>query len=374
MTLRFQPPPPPALPLEQSEYHSFWRTARWSWWRPVVAMVVFGVAFFGFALLAIVASLLIDGSTGRTSPEDFLQRASEGIIEVTPALFLANNLALAALIPTALLLGWALFRQRPRWLSSVTGGIRWGWLARCAMVIVPLWLVYLGAEYLMAWQFDEEFSLSVNPDTWLLVIGILVTTPLQAAGEEYGFRGFIQRSVSSFFRSSRIGLAVGALVASSLFMLAHGAGDMWLNVFYFSFAMVATWMTWRTGGLEAAIVMHVTNNVLSEATMPFQDISGMFNREAGTAGWPVLIGVAVCVGAALLVDWQARRTGVVRSNDPGARTQEGKWFLAARQPWVVPQERHPEVLGPEQQFAAGASDPNRIEQWPPPREWDERQD
>ena len=55
-----------------------------------------------------------------------------------PAGFLYLNLALAALIPTAGLSIWIAHRIRPRYLSSVAGGLRWKWLLRCVLVTLPV--------------------------------------------------------------------------------------------------------------------------------------------------------------------------------------------------------------------------------------------
>ncbi|HSN43773.1 MAG TPA: type II CAAX endopeptidase family protein, partial [Propionibacteriaceae bacterium] len=239
----------------------------------------------------------------------------------TPVFFLSNNVGLALLIPVSLLLGWWLFGQRPKWLSSVVGGIRWGWLLRCTLVLLPLWIVYLAFDSFMIYRADGTLGLEANGDTWLLLLGILLTTPFQAAGEEYAFRGFLARSASSFFPWSKVGLIVSMIFSSTLFMFAHGAGDPWLNLFYFSFGLVASIMTWWTGGLEAAIAMHVVNNVLSELVLPFQDISGMFDRSAGVADAQVLIGVAVPMVGLGLIMWQAKRHHIVRTSAP-ARGQD----------------------------------------------------
>ena len=48
-----------------------------------------------------------------------------------------------------------------------------------------------------------------------------------------------------------------------LFALAHGAQDAWLFGDRFAFALVASWLAWRTGGLEAPIALHVANNLVS---------------------------------------------------------------------------------------------------------------
>ena len=48
-------------------------------------------------------------------------------------------------------------------------------------------------------------------------IVILFTTPLQAIGEEYGFRGYLMQAFGSFFDGSRVGRAVAASPRAALF-------------------------------------------------------------------------------------------------------------------------------------------------------------
>ncbi|MEL4505962.1 type II CAAX endopeptidase family protein [Luteococcus sp. H138] len=314
------PMPTVELPVTESSYHQFWRTPLWRWWRPLAVLVVGALAFFLLSMVFGAIAIGIDVSTGRRTMEEVRQMSNENL-KMTPALFLINNLSLALFIPIGMLLGRWFFKQRPGWLSSITGRIRWVWLGRCFAVLLPLWLLYIGLETWLMSRSPQGLGLAVNSDTWLLLFGILLTTPFQAAGEEYGFRGAINRALASFFTHRWIGFVVGAVVSSTLFMFSHFAQDIWLNIFYFCFGMIACGMTLRTGGLEAAIAMHIVNNVLSEATMPFSDISDMFDRSAGAAGPSALIGVAVPLIGWALVEWQARRHKVVAATAPGLERQ-----------------------------------------------------
>lgn len=76
-------------------------------------------------------------------------------------------------------------------------------------------------------------------------------------------------------------------------------------------------MTWRTGGLEAAIAMHVVNNVLSELVMPFTDISDMFDRQSGVGDPSILVMTALQLVALLLVDRMHRRRNDAVATAPG---------------------------------------------------------
>ncbi|GAA1372629.1 hypothetical protein GCM10009638_05220 [Luteococcus sanguinis] len=306
------------LPVQLRQYQEFWRSPRWSWWRPVVATVLALVLFLVSQTVALIVAMAADAASGRVPLDQAMEELGQS---TTPAFFAANNVSLASLIPISMLIAWWVTGQRPKWLTGVVGGFRWGWFARCVGLLLPLWLVYIGIEWWAISQSDEGLGLKINNDTWFLLATILITTPLQAAGEEYGFRGLLNRAAASFFKNRTLGLLVGLIFSSCLFMLAHGAGDPWLNLFYFCFGAIACIMTWRTGGLEAAIAMHAVNNLLSEASLPFSDISDMFNREAGTADASVLIGVVVPLIGLALVEWQARRQQIIRATAPAAALQ-----------------------------------------------------
>ncbi len=150
-----------------------------------------------------------------------------------------------------------------------------------------------------------------------MIIVVLLTTPLQCAGEEYGTRGLINRLLGSY-GSARVSFWIGAIGSSVVFMLLHAAQDPYLNAFYFTFGMTACWMAWRTGGLEASIAMHVVNNVLAMSVLPFSDFSGIFERGAGSANALELVPLALvmiaCVG---IVEWQVRRKKPVADRRPG---------------------------------------------------------
>jgi membrane protease YdiL (CAAX protease family) len=151
-----------------------------------------------------------------------------------------------------------------------------------------------------------------------MIIVILLTTPLQCAGEEYGLRGLVNRLFGSY-GSSRVSFWIGAVVSSVAFMFLHAAQDIYLNAFYFSFGMISCWMAWRTGGLEAGIALHVVNNMVAMAVLPFSDFSGLFNRQAGSANpMDVLPLAAVMLASMGLVEWQVRRRKPVAVAAPGA--------------------------------------------------------
>jgi membrane protease YdiL (CAAX protease family) len=277
-----------------------------AWWRGALAIVLLAVVFLVLSLALGVAAVAVDLLTGAYSLEDL----SSGAITLTPWSMLANNLALGAMWPVAVLLQWWLFGVRPRWMSSVEGRFRWRWFGRLALVIVPVWTVYVGISFLLS-----PLDAVVIDGTVVAMLAVVVlTTPLQSAGEEFGTRGLIQRSAGSWFGNPAVAFAVGTIVSGAVFATAHLAGDPWLIAYYFVFGASLSITARGTGGLEAPILIHVTNNVLLLVpTALMSQTDQVFQRDAGTGGPFMLVPMAVCVLAAVLSTWWARRNHIVTS-------------------------------------------------------------
>ena len=304
------PPKPSVLPVEPREYHEFLRTPSMRWWRPVLALLMGGALFFASSMLFGVIAMTYDLATGRTTFADY---GSIERITMTPALFLCNNLALAACVPIAMLTQWACFGQRPRWLSSVTGAFRWRWFGECVLWTLPLLLITVVLNAVLS-GLD---GVRVGPDTAFMIAAVLLTTPLQSAGEEFLLRGLGQRAVAAWL-PRLTGLVVSTAVTAIIFMLLHGAGDPWLNAFYLFFAVGGSVLAWRTGGLEAAVALHTVNNLVSMIFLPFVDFSDMFNRSAGTGSPLVLLQMAIVAAVCTVLLWRARVRGLVVRTAPAA--------------------------------------------------------
>ncbi len=304
------PPKPSALPVAQREYHEFFRAPRFRWWKPLAAIGMFAASAF-LVILLLTPIIFIDVANGRID----LGKLTSGEIPTTPLLFLVNNLGLAVWVPLAGLTAWAVFGQRPRWLSSIAGGFRWRLFGRFALIAFVVLAISTGADIAFSGGVD---GLAWNSDSLFLIVTIVLTTPFQSAGEEYALRGLGARAIGSWFGWRRAGLAVATAVTSVIFMLLHGAGDPWLNAFYLLFAVLSSVLVWRTGGLEASVALHVCNNLISEATLPFSPIEGIFDRHAGVAGPETLWQMAAIVIVAALMLWQARRLKLPRTAAPAA--------------------------------------------------------
>ena len=305
------PAAPPVLPVRPREYHEFYRTPRLRWWHPLVALLMFGGIWILAVTAVSVAALVYDLSVGNLVWEEL----AAGRLEITPMLFLANNIGLALAIPAAWATHRAVFGQRIGWLSSIVGRFRWGLLGRFALIALAFYVVLFVVELAVS---GPPEGLAVRPETWFLLVSILLTTPLQSAGEEIAMRGIMARAIGSWFPASRVGLVVSTVATSLVFMALHGAGDPWLNGHYQWFAAVASVLVWKTGGLEAPIALHIVNNLIGLSMVPFLGLDGLFDREAGVGSPLVLVQSALLTAAAAAMLWQARRLALPTSTAPAA--------------------------------------------------------
>ncbi|WP_404381059.1 CPBP family intramembrane metalloprotease [Knoellia locipacati] len=285
-----------AAEREPRSYVHQMRGPRFRWWRPLVALAVATVVW-----LMVAAAVSI--------PALFLVESEEEMLNpVNPWASVTLNLLLAGLVPATLVGVWVGFRRSPWRVLSVAGRLRWGWLGWCLLVVTPLWAAYLVVTWFV---FDQEML--ERPEHWVALLVItLLTTPLQAAGEEIAFRGGLVQGVGAWFRSPVVALVVTTVLSTVLFAAAHGSADPWIVIELGSLAVAGCWLAWRTGGLEPVIVLHVVNNVLIMVTGIL--LGGLEESyvDGASEGSPVSaamnVGATVVVTAVLL--WLARRRGV----------------------------------------------------------------
>lgn len=268
-------------------------------WRPICALLAFlvvgGLTMTGVQL----AALLIDQFA-------FGNPMSEATTKVTPAIMLGLNLGLASLWPVGVLVQRVFFTGYSGSLISVTGRIRPRMFLVSLAVTVPIWTVY---TYLFTTL--NPGKLAPLPLNTAIALGavVILTTPLQAAAEEFAFRGLVGRVVGSFFASPRKAVVGGAVVSSIVFASAHFATDLWLIAYYFVFGLSLAMLAWRTRGLEMSIVVHAVNNVwlMVGALLVGMDTSTMFARSAGVGSAVMLIPIVLVPLACWLLATVARR-------------------------------------------------------------------
>ncbi|MCR2816609.1 CPBP family intramembrane glutamic endopeptidase [Microbacterium jiangjiandongii] len=268
--------------------------------RGILAIVLLMGGMFLFSILFPVIAAMVQGPV---SPDD-------GVV-YTPLLHAAGMFAVALLTPWSMLIQRWLYGVKGASLHSVFSRFRFDIFGRALVVIVPAWTVITVALY---WAPLPETTWSHTDILWFLLATLLLT-PLQAAGEEYGFRGLIFRVAGGWARGARAGLVVGIVVSSVLFAIAHLSTDMWLNAWYLVFAVGVALITWRTGGIEIAVVLHAgfnTLNLLFDAAFRV-DFADAYERSAGV-GSPITMLPAVVIVIGVIVVWvRTRGAGAART-------------------------------------------------------------
>ncbi|GAA3957692.1 CPBP family intramembrane glutamic endopeptidase [Actinoplanes auranticolor] len=288
-------------------YHRLGRTVAHRWWRPAAgtALVLAGtivLILLGVGLASVAAAL-----AGR--PEN-----ADGMPSFGPLADLALDfLLIAALLPPIFAAARWVQRRPAGTLSSVTGRLRLPWLLTCLPVAAVAVAVLLGGGVALAAATGEDVGLGDDLAGWgPFLAGSLVlvaVVPLQAAAEEYLTRGWLLQAVGSLCRGPWVPIAVQAVVFAAL----HGWGTPWGFADLILFGVVAGWLTVRTGGLEAAIALHVMNNLISGV---LSAAYGSLYVEETAADMPwqlAVIDVPVLLAYAAVIVLLARRRRVATS-------------------------------------------------------------
>jgi membrane protease YdiL (CAAX protease family) len=237
---------------------------------------------------------------------------------------LFGNLLLASSIPVVLT-AMTVFGRRVGRVSSVAGRLRWRWLLWCFPLAAGGMAVSYAVSTVVTLVAGGDDT-AVTPEAdWLgLVVVVLLTTPLQAAGEEYLFRGWIPQLVGTAIPSARVGALLGGLISSALFVLAHGSSDAWVVADLLLFAVIASWLTWRTGGLEASIALHVVNNVvIFGVSVVTSDVAEAATQDVDFTWWSFLTAEISPVLGMVFILLLARRRRVQRLTAPRVLTPAG---------------------------------------------------
>ena len=310
------PQPPAADGAHGVPYHRIHRIGAWGphgWWRGLVGAVTAVVGVFVVMPIVLLLAFVVWFAVSGAGVLDGVQ-ALVDTSDVTPTSLAYLNLSLAAAIPVAWFSTRVFHGLRPRWLASVRPRLRWHWFfLALGLSVVALVATLLVSAVLPAQADGAAVTGSLNEFTATtrdFVLVVLLLTPLQAAGEEYLFRGYLTQALGGLVRSPRLGLAVAVVVPAVLFALAHGAQDPPVFVDRLAFGIVAGVLTIATGGLEAAIAMHVLNNFLAFGlALAFGDMSSALNPTGGT-WWSLPTTLTQSVVYTVLAIVVARRTGV----------------------------------------------------------------
>lgn len=302
--------PTTGRPEPGAPYHRLGRTDRYRWWKPVLALPLILVTTLIASIVLLIPLGVIDAvlnpGAGEPSGDSLLNNP------------ILNEAAMLLSVAVALPAVWLAVRvvegRSLGWVSSVAGRLRWRWLAMSGVVVAPL--VILGfAAFIVVGTLTEpagDAAASTTPLNPGLVLGGLAVTlalvPVQAAAEEYMFRGFLQQWIGGYLRNPWFGVGI----TSVLFTLAHLDLQWPRLVSLMTFGVVAAVLALRTGGLEAGIALHTVNNLLAfglgalAGSPPTGDPG-----ELGMPWWMAAVDVAMLVAVLAAVLWLAKRRRLV---------------------------------------------------------------
>ncbi|WP_432993898.1 lysostaphin resistance A-like protein [Dactylosporangium sp. CA-233914] len=283
------------------EFHRLARTDAYRWWRPPLGTLLLLVVGLIGMVAVYTASEGIAAIAGRPADADGVHSWGDA---GDTAVYL---FALALLIPCVLAAARWVQRRPAGTVSSVQARLRWGWLGVCGLAAAPTLALMYAADALLIpgdglsgdWVGPGRFALTMLP--------LLLLVPLQSAAEEYVCRGWLLQAVGAYVRRPWLPIAVQALA----FAAAHGWGTAWGFADLVLFGATAGWLTVRTGGLEAAIALHVVNNLVSFALSAATGDLGS-DGTATDSPWQILaIDVVLLPAYAAAIAWLARRRNLV---------------------------------------------------------------
>lgn len=306
------------LRIVELPYHRLYRAQpTYRWWRPLVAVLLTAVFFLGVSILVAVPLFIVLFATNSidflspTATSDLTQLISPDMARPWTLLFgLGSIILVLPLVPVALrIAGIRPAGVRVSILHSVLFRLRWRWLLVCLIPAAVVWIATFAGQIGIGVALGEQLlPFSTDVPTYLLsVLIVLLLVPVQAATEEYLYRGVLLQSVGAWVRFAPVTIVVSAV----LFGVSHaydGWGILTVMVMGVGFAFV----TIRTGGLEAGIAMHTVNNVAAFVVTG----TGMFGPTGiteDTGGLPGLIAQVITVVLWVAgVEWFARRNGIER--------------------------------------------------------------
>ena len=324
--------PTPLAPDFRPQYHQLHRVGRPGVWRSLVgALLLLAIVFI--LVPAVAGALFFAGLMMSGYSMEEAGAVLDVTAEATPVGLALLNIVIAAAIPASWAVTWWLHKLKPRWLSSIRPRLRWRFLLVCLGLSVVALIASVGVSLLLPLAPGESPVGEVNEFTNRtrdFVLVILLLTPLQAAGEEYLFRGYLTQAFGSLVWSRRASQALAVLGPALIFALFHGFSQD-PPVFFdrFAFGVVAGILVIRTGGLEAAIAMHVLNNFLAFGlALAFGDLTTALNATGGSSWWMILSTLTQSLVYLGLATWVARAMGVVNAGPPVG----GSWVAPAGDP------------------------------------------
>lgn len=293
-------------------------------WAPLIEGALSGALYLGASIVFTLVLLLGIFLFRPGVADSFMTGDPTQMNMADPWLLVLLFGSVAIWLPIALFARWVM-RPKPLGLIwSVTGRIRWKYLLITAVVAIVLYAaVQLGLGALLAWLNPQEEAVVVEPQPWwwLSLILALLIVPVQCTAEEVVFRGYLAQMLGRWLRHPLFAI----LLPAPLFMLGH-LYDIWGQLSVGMMAVVAGWVTWRTGGLEAAISLHIVNNLFATVVLLFMPYDP--EAQAASVGW---FGFVSSAALQILFGFVAIR--IAKRRGLAVTRRSAVWPAPARRDW-----------------------------------------
>lgn len=268
----------------------------WSWWVGLVVIIIFYVIIGSIPIVigTIMGFVVLDESGsmlgGSANPVQF------ALVMISPIMLFVGTW-----------LAQRLIHRRSMTQLTSTSRFRWPLVWQGMAIWLGMGIIFTVAESLIypgryAWTFD------VNQ--WILIAPlVLLLIPIQAAGEELFFRGYLMQAVARLWAQP----VFLVLLSGVAFMVPHLAnpemgkalgGEIPMALNYFLVGVGTAWLSVRDNGIERAIGMHVVNNVYAGVAVGYtSSVLGTptFVQANVIDAWYGVI--TVIVGFAVLICW-----------------------------------------------------------------------
>lgn len=298
------PPAPPKLPRDAIEgglafHRLIFARRRNGWWTPL-AVGALGIVFYLVMLVVVLVFMIIAAMGDPTSLDRMLVLTENPSFDLGDPVMLVFLLAtIVLMLPAYWLASLIVNGKRVGLISSAAGRLRWRWMLLCTGIAIVVSAVLTGVSFLVPGASGDAGDGGANPLWWVSLIIILLLVPLQSAAEEYVFRGYLMQAIGRWLRHP----AFAILLPVPLFVMGH-LYDLLGQLSVGLFAVAAGWLTWRTGGLESAIALHVVNNV----TGFLLSLGAGSDPTESSTGWVSFLWSFLLIGGYVaLVEWVLHR-------------------------------------------------------------------
>lgn len=301
------PPAPPKLrklPRDAIEgglafHRLIFARRRNGWWTPL-AVGALGIVFYLVMLVVVLVFMIIAAMGDPTFLDRMLVLTENPSFDLGDPVMLVFLLAtIVLMLPAYWLASLIVNGKRVGLISSAAGRLRWRWMLLCTGIAIVVSAVLTGVSFLVPGASGDAGDGGANPLWWVSLIIILLLVPLQSAAEEYVFRGYLMQAIGRWLRHP----AFAILLPVPLFVMGH-LYDLLGQLSVGLFAVAAGWLTWRTGGLESAIALHVVNNV----TGFLLSLGAGSDPTESSTGWVSFLWSFLLIsGYVALVEWVLHR-------------------------------------------------------------------